>query len=96
MFIAYIKIFEGVYELNKRDEAKNLSEFLSSINTERNNLIASGIESFTEERKQEILKKYDDLISSWQEALNKAKIKEKDKYYVDEENLLDRIVHFLY
>ena len=70
---------------------KNLSEFLSSINTERNNLIASGIESFTEERKQEILKKYDDLISSWQEALNKAKIKEKDKYYVDEENLLDRI-----
>lgn len=86
-----LRYLKGVYEQNKRQEAKDILNYLKLINEERNKLIASNIDCFSEEKIKEIDNEYDLLISKWEDALNKAKINDKDKFYEDEERLLVRM-----
>ena len=84
---------QKVYDISHHSWAKEMKELISQTIHERNSLVASGEEGFTNHQKYTFFQKLDDLLVLAQEQHKEA----KGKYYEDDERrLIARIIKYQY
>lgn len=84
-----LRYTKGIVEGNKREEARNMIDYISQILEEREGLIGHGVTAFSKERYMEIKDKINSLFKDWKNAWFRQK-RVLNPMYKEEKNLLQR------
>lgn len=81
-----LRYLKPYYTDIKHKAPEDMKNFLSKYNTLRNELIANGVNGFTENEYQEIIKEYDFILDKWEQELRN----DTDNFLFDDEYKLFR------